>query len=136
MDPNKDKQNAQGAEQGQKPDARAEERARIKGITTHANAEGRATLADYLAHETDLSVDAAAAILGSSAKEVAAVAPPKDDQGKGANSQSDAFKQAMANEQHPELSADSVLNEEAEDDSPEAQAAAIAASFTKATGVK
>lgn len=136
MDPNKDKQNAQGAEQGQKPDARAEERARIKGITTHANAEGRATLAAHLAHETDLSVEAAAAILGSSAKEATAVAPPKDDQGKGANTQSDGFKQAMASEQHPELSADGDLDAEGEDDSPEAQAAAMAASYKNATGAK
>lgn len=134
MDP--ENKNAQSAEQGQNIDARAEERARIKGITTHANAEGRTDLAAHLAHETDLSVEAAAAILGASAKAVAQVEPPKDEQGKGANSQSDGFKAAMSSEQHPDLSADSEIEEEAQDDSPEAQAAAIAACYTNATGAK
>lgn len=49
-------------------DAKAE-RARIAGILAHANAEGRGKLANHLALETDLSVEAAAAVLAQAEPE-------------------------------------------------------------------
>lgn len=48
--------------------AAAEAKARIKGILGHAEAKGRSDLANHLAFETDLSVDAAAAMLSKAAK--------------------------------------------------------------------
>ncbi len=58
--------------------ARAEgataERTRIKGIMTHAEAEGRETLATSLALETDMSVEAAGTVLKGQAKASAAAA--------------------------------------------------------------
>jgi capsid assembly protease len=50
------------------------ERARIKGIMTHAEAEGREKLAASLALESDMSVDAAAAILKAQDKASAVAA--------------------------------------------------------------
>lgn len=45
-----------------------EERERIKGITTHESAKGRTALAEHLAHNTDMTVEAAAAILAAAPK--------------------------------------------------------------------
>lgn len=62
--------------------ARAEavraERARINGILTHAEAAGRETLAQHLATSTDLSVEAAAAILAASPKATASASKPDE----------------------------------------------------------
>lgn len=52
----------------QRAEARAAERTRIKGITTHAEAKGRESLAEHLAHNTDMSVEEAAGILAASPK--------------------------------------------------------------------
>lgn len=59
-----------------KAEGRAEERARVKGILTHAAAEGRADLAAHLAFDTDMAVDAAAALLDKAPKAQAAPAAP------------------------------------------------------------
>lgn len=55
-----------------KAEGRAEERARVKGILTHAAATGRADLAAHLAFDTDMPVDAAAALLDKAPKAQAA----------------------------------------------------------------
>lgn len=60
----------------------AAERARIKGITTHAEAKGREGLAEHLAHDTDMTVEAATAILAASPKAEAPKEEPKDDKSK------------------------------------------------------
>lgn len=49
--------------------ARKAERARIKGILTHEAAAKRPKLANHLANETDMSVEAAAAMLNAAAEE-------------------------------------------------------------------
>lgn len=59
-----------------KAEGRAEERTRVKGILTHAAAEGRADLAAHLAFDTDMPVDAAAALLDKAPKALAAPAAP------------------------------------------------------------
>lgn len=58
----------------EQPNAAADERARIKAITTHAEAEGRSDLAAHLAYDTDMSVDAAVAMLAKAPKAAAAAA--------------------------------------------------------------
>lgn len=62
--------------------ARAEgagnERARIKAIVNHAEADGRGKLAAHLAFETDMSAEAAGAMMAAAPKEAAA-APPQTD---------------------------------------------------------
>lgn len=103
--------------------AKTAERTRIKGITTHAEAKGREGLADHLAHDTDMSVEAAAAILAASpkaeapkeepakeepakeepAKEEPAKEEPKGDEAKGGKSQ---FEQRMDAGKHPEVGQD------------------------------
>ncbi|NIZ11079.1 head maturation protease, ClpP-related [Pseudooceanicola sp. HF7] len=54
-------------------------KARIKAITTHASAAGRATLAAHLAFETDLPVEEAAAVMTAAAGD--AQAPQEDPDG-------------------------------------------------------
>jgi len=49
----------------------AAERSRIKGIVTHAEAEGRTELATHLAFETDMPTEAATAMLAKSGKSTA-----------------------------------------------------------------
>ncbi len=53
-------------------DLQATERARISSILTHAEASGRTALAQHLAFQSDMTVDAAAAILKASPEESAA----------------------------------------------------------------
>lgn len=74
---------------------RTAERERIKAIQSHASAQDKPALANHLALNTDLSVEAAAAIL-------AAAAPEKKEQAQGGN----AFQQAMDNGEHPQVGAD------------------------------
>lgn len=50
--------------------------ARVKGILTHAEAKNRPTLANHLALETEMTVDAAAGILAASAVETPVAAAP------------------------------------------------------------
>lgn len=105
----------------------ADERTRIKGIMSCAEAEGRGELANHLAFETNMSVDEAKGILASAPK---AAAQPQEH-----SSASDAFSQAMQTEDHPNLSADGA-EEMADTNTVDAQAAAILADFKAATGAK
>lgn len=56
-------------------DIRAEERARISAIVNSDEAKGRGDLAAHLAHETDMTADAAAALLAKAPTQAAAPAP-------------------------------------------------------------
>lgn len=78
------------------PDPRAEERARITGITASAEAIDKPKLANHLALNTDLSVEVANAILAIAAVETTAkaVEPPN------------AFVNAMVNTDNPNVGAD------------------------------
>lgn len=80
-------------------DARTAERARIKGIQTCEASKGREDLANHLALSTDLSVEAAQAIL-SAAPVAAKAAPAQDTQATA------SFAQAMAGTQNPNIGAD------------------------------
>jgi len=73
------------------------ERERIKAITTHESAANKSALANHLALNTDLSVDAAAAILSAAAAET------KVEETTGTN----AFQAAMNSSDHPNVGADS-----------------------------
>lgn len=64
----------EGKAEGLKAGATAE-RERVKTIVTHADAAGRTDLATHLAFETDMSAEAATALLGKSPK--VSVADPK-----------------------------------------------------------
>lgn len=77
-------------------DPRTEERARIGGITSCAEATDKQKLANHLALNTDLSVDAAKAILATAAVETTANAV------EGTN----AFANAMVNTDNPNVGAD------------------------------
>lgn len=76
------------------------ERDRIKAITTHEKAANKSALANHLALNTDLTVEAAASILDHAAAETAvitaAAAPEKS-----------AFTEAMNTTTHPNVGADS-----------------------------
>lgn len=76
-----------------KADAAKAERARLSGITTCAEAKGREALATHLAYHTDMSVDAAKAILAASPTTIAA-------------QEGNAFKEAMDKGKHPNVGAD------------------------------
>lgn len=84
-------------------DARVAERARISGIQSCEEAKGRETLASHLALNTDLSVDAAKAILAASPAAAAAAAPAPA----AAAPKSDPLAAAMASAKHPNVGADS-----------------------------
>lgn len=83
-------------------DARVAERARIAGITGSDEAKGREPLATHLAMNTDMSVDAAKAILNAAPKQEAAKAEPAKTEPAAAN----AFKAAMDASKHPNVGAD------------------------------
>lgn len=70
------------------------ERARIGGITGCEEAKGKSTLANHLAMNTDMSVDAAKAVLAAAASEAPAAA-----------SAPDLFKQAMDTSKNPQVGA-------------------------------
>jgi signal peptide peptidase SppA len=82
-------------------EARTAERARISGIQSCEEAKGRETLANHLALNTDMSVDAAKAILAASPTAAAtpAAATP-------AAAAPNGFKAAMDASQHPNVGAD------------------------------
>lgn len=79
-------------------EARTAERARISGIQTCEEAKGRESLASHLALNTELSVDAAKAILAASPTAAAAAPAPAPAQ--------NAFKAAMDASAHPNVGAD------------------------------
>lgn len=76
-------------------DAAKAERARVSGIQTCEEAKGRESLASHLAFNTDMTIDAAKAILAAAPK--ADAAAPKAGEG---------FQAAMNNGQHPNVGAD------------------------------
>lgn len=94
------------------------ERARVKGILCHAEAKGRAGLAEHLAYDTDMSVEQAAALL--------AAAPREQDARLDADT---ALDRLMASEEQPNVDA------AAGADKPN-KAQAIAGAWAKATGAK
>lgn len=85
--------------------ARTAERARVKAIMSHAEAAGREALAAHLAHDTDLSADAAIGILTNAEKKAAAPAE--------APKQRNALADAMAKEGNPDVSADATTTVDA-----------------------
>lgn len=97
------------------------ERERIKAITGHENAKDRAALANHLALNTDLSVDAAAAILA---------AAPAEKQVASAGGKS-AFEAAMDTSDHPNVGAEAGATK-----GEMSAADRILASHTAATGFK
>lgn len=72
------------------------ERERIKAITTHEKAANKSSLANHLALNTDLSVDAAVAILENAAAETVVQSAASTS----------AFTAAMDNSSHPNVGAD------------------------------
>ena len=74
------------------------ERERIKAITTHEKAANKSALANHLALNTDLSVEAAADILQNAAEETVAQT---------ATTTVSAFTEAMNTSTHPNVGADS-----------------------------
>lgn len=108
---------AAGVAEGMKSGA-AVERTRIKAIVEHPEAEGRTDLASHLAFETDMSADAAVALLGKSAKVAAQAADP--------NAAKTALQIAMEKNGTPGLNAD--------DATPPAQKSAWASTVQKFGG--
>jgi signal peptide peptidase SppA len=107
-------------------DAAAErqaERARMDAILNAPEAADRSALARHLATKTDLSAEAAVAVLASAPKEVAA-APPAER---------NLLAEAMGKTEQPNLGAggDDV---ETDKDSPKAKSDRIMAAWSKATG--
>ncbi|PPC77931.1 Clp protease ClpP [Pokkaliibacter plantistimulans] len=76
-------------------DQRMDERTRIRGILSHAEAEGRADLANHLAYDTDMSVEQAAAMLTKAARETPAHLNADT-----------SLDRLMAQEQQPEIGAE------------------------------
>ncbi len=105
-------------------EAKVAERARVNGILSHAEAKGRGQLAQHLALETDMSVEAAAGILKASPVEQAE-APKAEQTGTG------AFADAMNKSANPDLAAGA---ETASKDGSKADA--IFADFAAVTGFK
>lgn len=82
-------------------DARTAERARVSGIMSCDEAKGRGALANHLALNTDLSVDAAKGILAAAPVEAAAPAPAAPA------AAANPFKEAMDADKHPKVGSDS-----------------------------
>lgn len=114
---------AQTAEQAAS-EARTAERARVSGITGCEEAKGRESLANHLAMNTDMSADAAKAVLAASPKQEAAPAA----------SASNAFAAAMNASKHPNVGAEA--GAEGGEQAAADPAAAILADQSRATGVK
>lgn len=102
-------------------DARVAERARVAGIIGSEEAKGRTDLANHLAMETELSVDAARAILAKA---------PSAEASK--QSAGNPFEAAMDKSKHPNVGADAAAAAGGDDD----PVARILASQAAATGIK
>jgi hypothetical protein len=108
-------------------EAVAADRARQAAIRGHAEADGRVTLADHLAMNTDMSVEDAAAILAASPKTAAAPAPaPKPE--------ANQFANFMNADKHPNVGGDGT--EGGETATQEKRSSRLLGDFTKATGMK
>lgn len=104
-------------------EVRAAERARMSGILGHAEAKGRETLARHLAENTDMTVEAAAAVL--------AAAPRAE-----ATSNRSPLDAAMDRIEHPEVG-DGGGNQRSQgdaDNTPKAKADRLWAAYESATG--
>lgn len=117
--------------------ARIAERTRISAIQGHAEAQGRTTLANHLALNTDMDAEAAGAILAASPKEAAATAPaaaatPAATPATPAT-ETNHFANAMNNSQNPNVGAGGGAGGE---DGGTTPANRILASHAKATGYK
>lgn len=102
------------------------ERTRIATITRSEHAEGRRDLAEHLAYETDMSADAAIAMLQKAPKEAAA---PVAATTAPAAAVATVFENAMSNTENP-----NVQDEAAKGD--QSAAATILGDYQKATGIK
>src|ERR1700687_3935541 len=101
------------------------ERVRQSGIRTCDEAKGREKLADHLANNTEMTVDAAKAILAVAPKEVE----------KSAGSGASPFASAMAGTANPNLNPDgSGDGAGAEADTPEVRAGRLLGAYGRATG--
>ena len=121
-------------------EARKAEQARIKGITTHAEATGREGLAQHLAYDTDMTVEAAAAILAASPKAEAEKPeekpedkpeekPEEKPEGEQGRSQ---FENAMDDGNHPNVSAPGGTGQQSKVDQILANQAAVTGKKVKA----
>lgn len=107
-------------------EARIAERARVSGIIGCEEAKGRSGLANHLAMNTDMGVDAAKAVLAAAPAEQAAPA-----------AKTNAFEQVMNASQHPNVGANGEAeNEQGANKDTNALAASILQSQEKATGLK
>jgi ClpP class serine protease len=104
----------------------AADRARMSGITGCEEAKGREKLANHLAMNTGMDLDAAKLILAAAPKEAApAAAAP------GA-----AFQAAMASTPNPQVGADTTGNGGGQPNTPADKAAGILGDFYAVTGEK
>jgi signal peptide peptidase SppA len=114
-------------EQAVAAQARADERERMAGIMNCEEAAGKAKLANHLALNTDMSVDAAKAVLAAAAPEQAATAPA-------AASNENGFTRYMDADKHPQVGADSEAGDEHDHGQKQSNASRILASQAAATG--
>lgn len=109
-------------------EARTAERARIQGIQSCDESKGREKLASHLALNTDLSVDAAKAILAASPAEKTQAAAPA--------AAVNAFDAAMNASAHPQVGADATGDAPGAEQQAAAMTSAILADYAKASGRK
>lgn len=111
-------------------EARIAERARVSGIMGCEEAKGRSGLANHLAMNTDMSLEAAKAVMAAAPAEQAAPAP--------AAAKSNAFEQVMNASNHPNVGANGGEGEPNASSATEGASlvASILQSQEKATGLK
>lgn len=102
-------------------------RNREKAITSSEEAKGRETLAAHLATETDMSVEAAVAVLKASPKQEEKPQP-------GSRRQDNGFTAAMTATGNPTVGADGQGDGNDESTTPQAKAAAILKDYGAASG--
>lgn len=109
-------------------EARTAERTRIQGIQSCDESKGREKLASHLALNTDLSVDAAKAILAASPAEKSQAAAPA--------AAANHFEQAMNASAHPQVGADATGDAPNQEQTAASAARSILADFSLASGRK
>ena len=109
-------------------EARAAERARIQGIQSCDESKGREKLASHLALNTDLSVEAAKAILAASPVEKSEAAKPA--------AAANQFEAAMNASTHPQVGADATGDAPSQEEQAATSASKILADFSLASGRK
>ena len=107
-------------------EARTAERARVSSIMSCEEAKGRTALANHIAMNTDMDLDAAKAMLAASPAAAAPVAAPAP------TAQGNQFKEAMDNGKHPNVGADA---DATAGDKPTDKAAAVLADYRAAGGL-